>query len=51
MEVNILEFLDTSQKISSLRKRLKLKQYEFETDNFSRGYLGLIESGKRKDII
>lgn len=42
-----MEFLDGRQKVVLLRKKYGLKQQDFETENFTRGYLGLIENGKR----
>lgn len=43
-----MEFKEPSEKIVALRKKFKMKQYDFETENFTRGYLGLIESKRRK---
>lgn len=43
-----MEFKSTAQKITETRKKLGLRQIDFETENFTRAYLGLIEGGKRK---
>lgn len=42
-----MEFLSGREKILELRKKLNLKQKDFESENFTRGYLGLLENGKR----
>lgn len=43
-----MEFLSGREKILELRRKLNLKQSDFESENFTRGYLGLLENGKRK---
>lgn len=40
-------FMKGNQKIRLLRKQLRLTQGDFQDDNFTRGYLGLLENGKR----
>lgn len=42
-----MKFLSGKEKILDLRKKLNLKQKDFESENFTRGYLGLLENGKR----
>lgn len=42
-----MKFLSGGEKILELRKKLNLKQKDFECENFTRGYLGLLENGKR----
>ncbi len=42
-----MQFLTGSEKIKSLRKRFKMTQDDFASENFTRGYLGLLENGRR----
>ncbi len=46
MERNI-EFKNGNEKIKLLRKQLKMTQQEFQDSHFTRGYLGLLENGRR----
>ncbi|GAA0115469.1 helix-turn-helix domain-containing protein [Clostridium senegalense] len=42
-----MEFLTGAEKIKELRKKLKMTQQDFATENFTRGYLGLLENSRR----
>lgn len=42
-----MQFLTGSEKIKNLRKRFKMTQDDFASENFTRGYLGLLENGRR----
>lgn len=42
-----MQFLTGSEKIKSLRKKFKMTQDDFASENFTRGYLGLLENGRR----
>lgn len=42
-----MQFLTGSEKIKTLRKRFKMTQDDFASENFTRGYLGLLENGRR----
>jgi len=46
LEKNV-EFISGTQKVKLLRKQLKMTQQEFQDTHFTRGYLGLLENGKR----
>ncbi len=46
LEKNV-EFISGNEKIKLLRKQLKMTQQEFQDSHFTRGYLGLLENGKR----
>jgi len=42
-----VEFISGNKKIKLLRKQLKMTQQEFQDSHFTRGYLGLLENGRR----
>ena len=42
-----MEFMSGNEKIKLLRKQLKMTQQEFQDLHFTRGYLGLLENGRR----
>jgi tetratricopeptide (TPR) repeat protein len=42
-----MDFLTPNEKVKKYRKMLKMTQNEFETENFTRAFLSMIESGKR----
>lgn len=42
-----MQFLTGSEKIKNLRKKFKMTQDDFASENFTRGYLGLLENGRR----
>lgn len=44
---NNVEFISGNEKIRLLRKQLKMTQQEFQDSHFTRGYLGLLENGRR----
>lgn len=43
-----MEFLNAGEKIKKFRKQLKMKQQDFEDENMTRSYFGMLETGKRK---
>jgi tetratricopeptide (TPR) repeat protein len=42
-----MEFLTPSQRLKKLRKNFKMKQYDFDQEDLTRGYYGMIENGQR----
>lgn len=42
-----MEFISGNKKIKLLRKQLRMTQQEFQDSHFTRGYLGLLENGRR----
>ncbi|WP_346921091.1 helix-turn-helix transcriptional regulator [Clostridium sp. UBA7339] len=42
-----VEFISGNKKIKLLRKQLRMTQQEFQDSHFTRGYLGLLENGRR----
>jgi len=42
-----VEFINGNKKIKLLRKQLRMTQQEFQDSHFTRGYLGLLENGRR----
>lgn len=45
--VECIKFLSGNEKIRLLRKQLRLTQGDFQNEHFTRGYLGLLENGRR----
>ncbi|EQB90120.1 hypothetical protein M918_01170 [Clostridium sp. BL8] len=43
-----MEFLPPGKRIKKIRKQLKMKQDDFQDENMTRGYFGMIEVGTRK---
>jgi HTH-type transcriptional regulator, quorum sensing regulator NprR len=46
MDISV-EFISGNKKIKLLRKQLRMTQQEFQDSHFTRGYLGLLENGRR----
>jgi tetratricopeptide (TPR) repeat protein len=42
-----MEFLTPSQRLKKLRKNLNMKQYDFDQEDLTRAYYGMIETGQR----